>query len=100
MSYDNTNRGALFDNERKQNDKHPDMTGKINVDGKEWEISGWWKETKAGTILSLSVKPPWKPDSQRQAAPPMRTTEPRQAQANSYQPEPPMAELDSDSIPF
>lgn len=90
-NYDNKNRGALFDNDRKQSDKHPDMTGKIDVDGQPWEISGWWKETKAGRILSLSVKPPWKPAHQG------RTVDPPPLMRKET---PPMAELNHDEIPF
>jgi hypothetical protein len=53
--YDNTNRGVLFDNERKQSDNHPDMTGKLNVNGVDHWFSAWWKEGKNGQFLSLSL---------------------------------------------
>lgn len=53
--YDNTSRGALFVNDRKQSDKHPDMQGKINVDGVDYYLSGWWKQTAKGEILSLAL---------------------------------------------
>ena len=48
MSYDNTNSGALFKNERKETDKHPDYKGSINVDGVEYWISAWLNESNAG----------------------------------------------------
>ena len=57
MGYDNTNRGALFQNNRKERDTHPDMTGKLNVDGKEYYLSAWNKSGRAGGFISLSVKP-------------------------------------------
>lgn len=58
MTYDNTNRGALFKNEEKQSDKHADYRGSINVDGKEFWLDAWLKKSKAGkTYMSLSVKP-------------------------------------------
>lgn len=56
--YDNTNRGALFTNDRKEKETHPDFTGSINVDGKEFWIKGWKKTSKKGAkFLSLSVDP-------------------------------------------
>lgn len=54
--YDNTNRGVLFDNDRKESDNHPDMTGKLNVNGVDHWFSAWWKEGKnGGEFLSLSL---------------------------------------------
>ena len=55
--YDNTNRGILFGNDRKRGDKDPDCKGSLNVDGRDYWISGWWKQTKKGKALSLSIKP-------------------------------------------
>lgn len=57
--YDNTNRGAIFRNNRKTTDKHPDMTGKINVDGKDYWLSGWTahKRNDGEKYLQLSVTP-------------------------------------------
>lgn len=57
MAYDNTDRGVLFDNDRKEKDSHPDMTGSINVDGVEYFLDAWKKESKGGKhFLSVSVK--------------------------------------------
>lgn len=58
-TYDNTNRGALFKNDRKETDSHPDLSGQINVDGKDYWLSGWTKrnEDNSFKVLSLSVKP-------------------------------------------
>jgi len=60
MEYDNTNRGVLFKNNRKEKDTHPDYTGKINVDGKDKQLSAWLKEGKNGKFMSLSVSDPYK----------------------------------------
>lgn len=57
MEYDDTNRGVLFPNDRKESDKHPDVKGNINVDGTEYWISGWKTQTKKGqAMMSLSVR--------------------------------------------
>lgn len=57
--YDNTNRGVLFKNKDKQADTHADWNGNINVDGAEFYLNAWVKESsKDGSkFLSLSVKP-------------------------------------------
>lgn len=56
--YDNTNRGGLWKNARKESDKHPDYTGNINVNGVEMWLSAWIKtDRKGGKFMSLAVKP-------------------------------------------
>lgn len=59
MDYDNTNKGILSKNDRKEKDSHPDVKGTLNVGGVEYWLSGWKKERKdgSGTFYSLSVKP-------------------------------------------
>lgn len=59
MSYDNTNKGIIGKNTRKEQDSHPDLSGSINVEGKEYWLSGWKKERNDGTgiFYSLAVKP-------------------------------------------
>jgi len=55
--YDNTNSGTVFDNDRKEKETHPDFTGTLNVEGKEYWISAWKKTSKAGKrFISLAVK--------------------------------------------
>ena len=56
--YDDTNRGALFKNERKETETHADYNGTINVGGQEFWLNAWLKESKTGKkFFSLSVKP-------------------------------------------
>jgi len=58
QKYDDTNRGALFPAEKKT-DKHPDLKGKINVNGEEFYLSAWSQVSKAGKkYLNLSVDKP------------------------------------------
>lgn len=39
--YDDTNTFILFVNDKGDNPKRPDRTGKINIDGVEYKLSGW-----------------------------------------------------------
>lgn len=55
--YDNTNRGVLFKNDRKESDKHPDYKGNVNVNGVEFWLSAWIKEGAKGKFMSLSIQP-------------------------------------------
>lgn len=58
MAYDNRNRGALFKNDRREQETDADYRGTINVDGTECWLGGWVKKSKAGEkYLSLSVRP-------------------------------------------
>lgn len=58
MAYDNNNRGVLFKNDKKENDKQPDYTGKIEVENKEYNLSAWIKESKktGKKFMSLAVQ--------------------------------------------
>lgn len=56
--YDNTNRGALFPNDRKTpGSRQPDYKGSINIEGVEYWLSGWVRDTRQGQIVSMSVEP-------------------------------------------
>lgn len=57
QQYDNTNKGALFPNDRKSKPNQPDYKGSINIEGVEYWISGWLKDTNRGTIVSMSAEP-------------------------------------------
>jgi hypothetical protein len=57
MEYDNTNSGVLFKNQS-ENEKAPAYKGKINVDGKDYELAAWIREGKSGKFLSLKVQEP------------------------------------------
>lgn len=58
--HDNTNRGAIWKNDDKQNDNHPDFKGSLNVGGVEYWVSAWKRKPSASAkapALSFSIKP-------------------------------------------
>lgn len=55
MEYDNTNSGVLFKNDKATTDKHPQYTGKINVNGKDYRLACWIKDGKNGKFMSLKI---------------------------------------------
>ena len=88
--YDNTNSGALFKNDDKdeQNPNWADYQGSINVAGTDYWISAWLKKSKKGVkYMSLSVKPK---DSQRAPNPKPPQETPPPAAADDF----------DDDIPF
>ena len=64
MSYDNTNSLVIFKNNKKEKDTHPDYTGSINVEGKEYSVSLWIKEGKAGKFFSGKIQEPFKKETE------------------------------------
>lgn len=54
----NNNSGALFLNDRKNKDSHPDFTGSCVIGGVEYWISGWEKQTRNREVMfSLAFNP-------------------------------------------
>lgn len=52
------NTGVLFRNKNRMNDKQPTHTGRINVDGIEYRLSAWVKESSIGQkFFSLALTP-------------------------------------------
>lgn len=58
MAYEvKDNSGSIFKNTKKEKDTHPTMTGSAMIDGVEYWVSGWTKESeKSGKWISLSFK--------------------------------------------
>lgn len=59
-TFDNTNRGSIWKNDKKEKDTHPDFTGSLNVDGREYWVSAWKRKEGAAAkapALSFSIKP-------------------------------------------
>ncbi len=75
------NSGTLGKNDRKEKEEHPSHTGSAMIDGREYWISAWVKESARGKFFSLAFKPKDKTATKsdeylRQAArnaPPART---------------------------
>ena len=57
--YDNNNRGVLFKNDKKGNDKRPDYRGSAVIDNIDLNISAWIKRSqKTGdAFMSLKFEP-------------------------------------------
>ena len=55
--YDNTNRGSIWGNKRKTTDAHPDFTGTLNVEGREYFFDAWKRKPGAAeNAPSLTFK--------------------------------------------
>ena len=39
--YDNSNQGAIWRNEKKETETHPDFTGSATIGGVEYWVKGW-----------------------------------------------------------
>ena len=88
-TYDNTNRGALFKNDRKTKDTQPGYTGSLNVDGVEYFLDAWVKDGKNGSkFFSVSVK-----RKDKQAEPARAPAAPKAAPSSGFD------DMDGD-IPF
>ena len=54
------NTGAIFKNENKTTDKHPEYKGKVLVNNKEMEIALWLKTSAKGVkFFSVSLSEPF-----------------------------------------
>jgi len=91
--YDNTNRGSIWKNDKKENDKHPDFTGSLNVDGVEYWVSAWKRKEGASSkapALSFSIKPKEEKTISQLAMP-------KGSARGSIKPD---DDMDGDAIPF
>tara|TARA_Y100000389_G_C17158440_1_gene363135 strand:+ start:254 stop:520 length:267 start_codon:yes stop_codon:yes gene_type:complete len=58
--YDNTNRGSIWKNDKKEKETQPDYTGGIDVEGKQYFLNGWTRKPGANPkapAMSFSVMP-------------------------------------------
>lgn len=57
-NYDDNNRGVLFVNDKRKNDKQPQYKGSATVNGVEYWLSAWQKKSQNGTAyMSISFEP-------------------------------------------
>lgn len=82
MAYDETNRGALFKEEEKKTENHPDYKGKINVNGQDFWLSAWIKVADSGRkYMSLSVQPKEQQAKHGNSAPARKSSAPGSAKS-------------------
>lgn len=86
--YDNTNRGFLRKNDRKEKETQPDYRGEVDVNGQSFWLSAWLNEHEkmGGKYFQLSVQPKEPQQSKH-----------NQQKSNGYQPQ--QNDFD-DEIPF
>jgi hypothetical protein len=69
---ENKNSGALFRNDKRETEKHPEYTGKITIEGVEYYLSAWVNEMRNGQkYFSIKATP-------KAATAPATTTAPAQ----------------------
>lgn len=68
MSGTRDNSGSISKNEKKTEDRHPDIRGQATINGVGYWVSGWLKENDRGKWYSLSFQPKDAPTEQRQTA--------------------------------
>lgn len=68
MAYElRDNSGSLFKEKEKRNEKAPDWTGTVKINGKEMRVAAWEKQGRSGLFFSLNFSEmgPKKADSFR-----------------------------------
>lgn len=102
------NQGSLFKNERRNNEKHPHMTGTCMIDGVVYYISAWTKEGSNGRFQSLAFKRKEDDDGNgngngstgRTSSDRGSTTSGRSGNGNKSTRRPPPEITEDDDIPF
>lgn len=61
------NRGIISRNNNKTKPTHPDLTGSITIEGKEWRLAVWQNKSADGKeYFSIISSPPLTPEQQNQ----------------------------------
>ena len=59
MAYEQKpNSGSVFPNDKKGNDKAPDLKGTFNINGKPYQIALWQRHGNKGTFYSVAIQGP------------------------------------------
>jgi hypothetical protein len=59
-NYDNNNQGAIWKNDKRQTDKHPHFTGSATINGVDYYVSAWKRDSESNPkapALKFSVTP-------------------------------------------
>lgn len=93
QQYDQELRGALFKNEKKAEERDPDYTGNMQVEGVAYFLDAWLKKSAAGkTYMSCRLKPKKAPANPPAREPVKQTRDQQRAHSqgfDSYDDEPP-----------
>jgi len=66
------NTGAIFKNDKKTSENHPDYKGKVNVNGEVMEVALWLKESKSGLkYFSCAFSEPYVKPTENTKQPPI-----------------------------
>ena len=86
-NYDNSNKGAIWANDRKETERHPDYSGSANVDGVEYWISAWKRDANGNPrapALRFSFQPKEQQAEQPTAQEAVKPTAPSPAPGPAY----------------
>ena len=89
MEYDNTNRGSIWRNDRKQSPTHADFAGSINIEGVDYWLNGWLRKENANPkapSMTFSVT--------------RKEKQPESKPSNDGFRDDPVPDFDQDHIPF
>jgi len=92
------NTGAIFKNDNKKAENHPDYKGKVNVNGKDMEVALWLKTSAKGVkFMSASFSEPFV-----KGEPQIKNNEPQNTKINSTLKQTIIHEsnFDNDDLPF
>ncbi len=88
------NSGALFPNDKKEKETHPDMRGDFNIDGVNYWINAWKKSGSRGEFISFAVEKKKAPDMASKVDSKPVQQKPHRA------PPPPVDDFTDDPLPF